>query len=359
MMKPLPRPLFTSALVALVLSPAAVPLVLAHDGHDHAKAPPDGRAVTSCVRTGRGAYTYESVPNWNQMPEGKQTIGPTHGGIVVDKQGHIYVSVDHPSPHGLLVYSPDGKLVKAVAEDFAGIHGMCINDEGDEQFIYAARNKDRDVAKLRLDGTRAWTITGEQIVQQTGKYKNLGQLSPTGVAVGPDGSVYVADGYGQNWVHQFDKDRKHVKSFGGGGDKPGQFKTCHGIALDNRGEKPLLLVCDRENRRLQHFDLDGTFVAVITEDLRRPCSVSIHGKNVAIAELAGRVAIIDGKNEVVSELGDNPVVAQRANYRVPPTEWKEGIFTAPHGVSYDKDGNLYVMDWNESGRVSKLKHVKR
>jgi hypothetical protein len=104
--------------------------------------------------------------------------------------------------------------------------------------------------------------------------------------------------------------------------------------------------------------MDGNFVAVITEGLRLPCSVSFHGDHVAIAELEGRVAIIDGNNKVVSVLGDNPDVKQRANYNVPPNDWKPGVFTAPHGVSYDKDQNLYVMDWNASGRVSRLNLTK-
>jgi len=121
---------------------------------------------------------------------------------------------------------------------------------------------------------------------ESGKYKDAKQYHPTGIAVGPDGSVYVADGYGQNWVHKFDKDQKYVKSFGGLGEEPGKFKTCHGIALDRRGGKNLLLVSDRENKRLQHFDLDGNFVAVIAENLRRPCCVSFFGDHVVIAELA-------------------------------------------------------------------------
>ena len=61
---------------------------------------------------------------------------------------------------------------------------------------------------------------------------------------------------------------------------------------------------------------------------------------------------------MVSTLGDNPNKEQRANFNVPPEQWKVGVFTAPHGVSYDKDMNLYVMDWNASGRVSRLNLVK-
>lgn len=333
------------------------PVAWAHDGEhpDGTQPPPDAKGVTQLVIAGEGANTYQSVPNWCQMPEGRQTLGATHGGVVVDKKGNIYFSMDG-GPDPILVYGPDGKLIKGIGDPkkLMKIHGMCLNEENGEEFIYGAHLGGKRAVKLKLDGTEVWSIP---VPMESGKYTKPEQYNPTGIAVAPDGTVYVADGYGQNWVHVFDKNQKYVKSFGGKGKGDGQFQTCHGIALDKRGGKNLILVCDRENRRLQHFDLDGKFVAVIAEDLRRPCSVSFFGDHVAIAELAGRVAILDGNNKLVAALGDNPDEKQRANYNVPPANWKEGIFNAPHGISYDHDGNLYVMDWNASGRISRFNKI--
>jgi hypothetical protein len=336
---------------------AAPRAAVAHEGVDHTHAPADALAVTQAVRTGSGDNLYESVPNWCEMPEGRKTLGPTHGGIVEDKAGNIYFTMDG-GPTAIFVYRPDGKLVRGIGDEkLTGIHGLCINDEGGEQFLYAAHLKGRQALKLKLDGTVVWAIPFEKF-NESGKYQKKDQFSPTAIAVGPDGSVFVADGYGQNWVHRFDKDQKYLGSFGGKGEKPGQFQTCHGLAIDKRGGKPLLLVADRANRRLQHFDLDGKFVAVVAENLRLPCAMSFHNGQVAVAELEGRVTILDKDNKEVAHLGDNPNVKQRANYNVPPSEWTPGIFTAPHGVSFDHAGNVYVMDWNSSGRVSKFKPVE-
>ncbi len=328
--------------------------LLAHDGDHAAAAPPDARCVTDAVKTGSGAFTYQSVPNWCQIPEGKKNLGSTHGGVVVDKAGNIYFSMD-TGPQGILVYSPDGKIVRGFAEKFVGIHGLCINDEGGEEFIYAAHLAGKQAVKFKMDGTVVWTIP---LPKESGKYEKPEQYKPTAIAVAPNGDVFVADGYGQNWIHQFDKDQKYIRSFGGPGTEPGKFKTCHGLAIDKRGEKPLLLVCDRANKRLQHFDLEGNFVDVAATGLGLPCSLSFHGSNIAVAELEGRVEILDGSNKVVSVVGDEQDKRPRATNKVPPEDWKEGIFNAAHGVSFDKDGNLYVEDWNYTGRICKMSLVK-
>lgn len=362
------KSLLRSSFVACAL--AAAPFAFGHDGTaaDHSNAPADALSVTAAVTTGSGANTYTSVPNWCQTPTGKAELGsPTHGGVIVDKAGLIYVAMDG-GPDGFLVYSADGKFVKGIAPKYTGMHGVWLNVENGEEFIYAARNGHAEVAKLKLDGTIVWTI-GTPL--ESGKYdgpdwkapevkpgekpaRKRG-YSPTGITVGPNGHVYVVDGYGQNWCHEFDEHQKYVKSFGGPGKDPGKFATCHGISLDTRSGKPLLLISDRANGRLQHFDLEGNPVDVIPlNPAHRPCCVSILGKNVAIAELDGRVEILDETNKVVSVLGENGDKKLAGNYKAPVADWKDGIFTAPHGVSYDHEGNLYVEDWNASGRISKL-----
>ena len=348
--------MLVTVLACAALLVAAATTALAHEGVDHTHAPGDALAVTQAVRTGSGDNAFESVPNWCQIPDNKPTLGPTHGGIVEDKDGNIYFTMDG-GPHAILVYKPDGSFVRAMGDEkLTGIHGLCINDEGGDQFLYAAHLKGKQALKLKLDGTVVWSIPFEKF-NESGKYQNKDQFKPTAIAVAPDGSVFVADGYGQNWVHKFDKDQKYLMSFGGPGKEPGKFNTCHGLAIDKRGEKPLLLVADRANRRLQHFDFDGKFVDVAAENLRLPCAMSFRNGQVAVAELEGRVTILDKDNKEVAHLGDNPDLKQRANYNVPPDQWKPGIFTAPHGVSFDHLGNVYVMDWNASGRVSKFKHL--
>ncbi|MFN0009799.1 MAG: 6-bladed beta-propeller [Planctomycetota bacterium] len=312
-------------------------------------APPDARAITESVRTGEGDWTFESVAGWAKIPEGK-TYGPTHGGVAVTKSGEIFTATD--GPEGIAVFAPDGTLARTVGKEFSGCHSLLVREEGGEEFLYAAHLRGHQVVKLRLDGTAVWTLGAPM---ESKAYESPEKFQPTSVAVAPDGTIFVADGYGTSLIHLFDAQRKWVKSFAGAGTEDGKVQTCHGIAIDARGKTPLLLVCDRENRRLVRFDLAGKFVDTFAEDLRRPCAVSFLGDAVAVAELAGRVTILDGRGKVLAHLGDNPDESQRANFGVPPASWKDGIFTAPHGLAFDGEGDLLVQDWNQSGRISKLR----
>ena len=89
------------------------------------------------VRMGCGIMTFDTVPGWGLDEEGKSIIGPTHGGVVVDKAGNIYTSADM----GVFVFSPDGKLVRRfVGDDYTRLHDIEIREEGDAEFIYGARN---------------------------------------------------------------------------------------------------------------------------------------------------------------------------------------------------------------------------
>jgi sugar lactone lactonase YvrE len=322
-----------------------------HDPEAAAAAPADARAITERVRTGEGAWTFESVAGWAKIPEGK-TYGPTHGGVAIAKSGEIYTATD--GPEGIAVFAPDGQLARTVGKEFSGCHSILLREEQGTEFLYCAHLRGHQIVKLRLDGTAVWTLGAPM---ESKAYESPDKFQPTSVAVAPDGSIFVADGYGTSLIHRFDRERKWVKSFAGAGTEDGKVNTCHGLAIDERGKTPLLLVCDRENRRLVRFDLDGTYVDTLAKDLRRPCTVAFRGDALAVAELEGRVTILDAAGKELAHLGDNPDASQRANFGVPPESWKDGIFTAPHGLAFDARGDLYVQDWNQSGRISKLRHT--
>jgi len=121
-----------------------------------------------------------------------------------------------------------------------------------------------------------------------------------------------------------------------------------------------LLICDRNHQpkgRLLHYGLDGKFIGEVITGLGMPTSVAVQGDYVSVPDLHGRVVILDKENKIISTVGANPDAKKGRSYNIPQSRWVEGAFSGTHGSYWDKDGNLYVQDWNVSGRVMKLVRV--
>lgn len=305
------------------------------------------------VRMGSGLMTFDTVPGWGLLPTGHSALGPTHGSVVVDKAGDIYASAQK----GVVVFSPDGKVIRTfVGPQFTQIHDMKIRDEGGAEFIYAARNDAGEGIKFNAH-------SGEIVLhlpfpKESGL--NLKVFHPTAIAVAPNGDIFLSDGYGSDHIFKFDKNGKYLKHFGTQGNKLKEFHTAHGMTLDTRYDPPRLLICDRNHEpkgRLLHYDLDGNFLGEVVTGLGMPTSASIQGDYVSVPDLHGRVVILNKNNTIIAVLGNNPDPAKGANYNIPQKDWVEGAFSGTHGSAWDKDGNLYVEDWNVSGRITKLVRV--
>ena len=89
-----------------------------------------------------------------------------------------------------------------------------------------------------------------------------------------------------------------------------------------------------------------------------PTSAAVQGDYVSVPDLLGRVVILDKNNTIMAVLGYNADPKKGANYGITQDQWQEGVFSGTHGSYWDKDGNLYVQDWNVSGRIMKLVRVK-
>jgi len=306
------------------------------------------------VRVGEGDHVFTWNAGWGKIPD-TVDLGNTHGAVVRDSKGLIYFNTD--TERAVCVFKQDGTFVKAFGKEWkGGLHGMCISKEADGEFLYVTHTGKHTFAKLTLDGETVWK-RGYPV--EAGVYTNKGaRFRPTSIAVGPDGSVFVADGYGLSYVHKFDKNQKWVRTFGGPGTKPGLMRTPHGVWMDTRMESPRLFVADRENHRIQIFDLDGKLLSVVDKGLRRPCNMSQWGEFLVVADLAGRITILDHHNKVACQVGDQPDPKKRARNGIPKDAWANGQFLSPHGACWDEHGNIYVMDWNRFGRMTKLVRVK-
>jgi len=318
----------------------------------------EAQADTRCdqprgsLQTGNGEWTYRVVPDWGRLPAGI-TFGGTHGAIATDKASNIYVSTQ--SETGILVYGQDGVLTKTIAGKYPEVHSLVHAEENGEEFFYATVQKGNPnenwlFVKMKMDGTVTQKITAPS---EAG-FKSPNEWRITAAIPAPDGSIFIANGYGDSRIFRFDKKGNYQASYGGKGREEGLFDCSHGLAVDTRYGQPLLLICDRENRRLCHFDFDGKFVRTITTHLRRPCQVSFYRDFAVVSELEGRVTILDRDNIPVAFLGDNPQKSQWANYNLSPSDIAVANFSAAHGCFIDRDATIYVSDWNHLGRITRL-----
>jgi 6-bladed beta-propeller len=312
------------------------------------------QAPNKPVRMGCGEMTFDTVPGWGLGDDGKSVLGPTHGSVVIDKAGNIYTSAQA----GVFVFSSDGKLIrKYLGDKYADIHDMKIRDEESGEFIYGARNNNAEA--IKFDSQTGEIVLKLPFPKESGL--NLTQFNPTAITVTSEGDIYLADGYASNIIFKFDKTGKYLMHFGKKGNGLKEFNTAHGMTLDTRYNPSRLLICDRNHEpkgRLLHYSLDGNFIDEVVTGLGMPTSAVVQGDYVSVPDLHGRLVILDKSNTIIAVLGHNSDPAKRVNFNVPQDQWIEGIFSGTHGSSWDHAGNLYVQDWNVSGRIMKLVKVK-
>ncbi|MFM1768549.1 MAG: hypothetical protein RJA22_1078 [Verrucomicrobiota bacterium] len=325
---------------------------------------------------GEGEHRYEVHHNWAQLPA-QYTWQTTHN-VAVDREGLLYVIhegrenlKEHPS---IFVFDGQGKFVRAFGNQFqGGGHGLEVRTEGREQFLYVTGYQQlKNFAKLTLKGEVVWEKRAPMdsalypAGEDTKPAKRWGRdaFMPTNYAFLPDGGFFLADGYGSFRIHRYDKNGQWLSMFGAPGKGDGQFNTPHGLALDDRpGRPPSVVVCDRANKRLQWFSLEGKHLKTM-DGFLLPANADTHGDLLLIPDLQARVTLLGRDNQVLAHLGEDPEwraqvlkdgMKLRRNKQ--GEGWVAGRFLHPHDACFDAQGNIFVAEWVDSGRITKLRKV--
>jgi len=361
------KPTRREFLAAATAAPALSPILLGLQDKTGTRAP----------IIGDGDHRYEAIHDWGELPS-QIAWGNTHN-VAEDAQGQIYVhhTVHASSQSGdsIVVFDRTGKFVRSFGKEYRGVaHGMWLRKEGSSEFLYLTVNAANArmqpqpdlpscVVKMTLRGEIVYKIQGppdipEYKVPAGAPAPALPLYNPTNIAIAANGDLYVADGYGSYYINRYNSKGQYVSTFGGRGSDPGQLKEPHGIWMDYRAKTPVLMVTDRRNNRVQRFTPDGTFIDFVT-GLRLPSHFHERNGIVAVADLQTRVTLLDRSNNVILHLGD-PTPASPPN---PPRGTQDrsafvpGQFVNPHGVLFDREGNIFVAEWVEIGRLTKLRKV--
>jgi hypothetical protein len=311
-------------------------------------------AAVILVTTAGAALQFTPVANWNRLPPGKTQMGNMHGDVAVSSAGEVYVSVQDPEA-GLQVYSPAGAFLRSLPGAPPDLHGFVIRKHADGEYIYGARMRGQEALKMTLDGRIVLSLPASAIPAQfknTNAQTGLPNVLFTGIDVAASGDIYVTDGYASDYIHRFNRLGTYLGSFGGK-QPPYSFNTLHKLAIDTRFEPARLIGTDRANNRVVHMALDGTFIGVVAKDLLLPAAIVISGDYAIVGELTGRATILDKSGAVVGRLGENKGDGVGSN-KLPPEQWKTGLFLAPHGVALNARGDLFVSEFNAFGRVHRF-----
>ena len=296
---------------------------------------------------------YRINTRWSQAAVGRFPDNDCHDSVH-DHKGRILL-LTNETKNNVLIYDKNGKLLGTWGTEYPGAHGFTLFNENGTDVLFICDNNRHQVIKTTIDGKVLMTL---DYPRETGMYDKAEEYVPTETAIAPNGDIYVADGYGKDYVIQYDPQGRYIRHFGGRGDTPAHLQNAHGVCLDLRDKaNPTLIVTSREQNAFKRYDLEGNYLETIALPGAWVCRPVIKGDYLYAAVLqsssrpwmqSGFVTILDKQNKVVSNLaGSEPT------YTGPtPDEMYQTIkaFQYPHDVCVDDEENLYVAQWN-SGKT--------
>ena len=265
---------------------------------------------------------HKVVKDWAQLPKG-WNFGETTS-VAVDAQDNVWVF--HRGPHQVIQFDKAGKFLRAWDEvPHTSAHGVAVGPDGGIWLVDVAAHR---VAKFNPEG-RLQMVIGNPGGNPGDNETPYSFNRPTHLAFKPNGDFYVSDGYVNSRVLLFSKDGKQLKAWGTKGTGDGQFDLVHDVTVDNRGR---VYVADRNNSRVQVFDADGKFLTKWTE-VGQPWGLYYVEKENAIYMADGR------DNRIVKLNTEGQVLGQLSEFGKAP-----GQLDFPHHLAVDSEGSIYVAE---------------
>jgi peptidylamidoglycolate lyase len=296
---------------------------------------------------------YRLDTKWGALDATKYPVKDCHE-MVQDSRGRILL-LTNETKNNIIIYDRSGKLITTWGTEYPGAHGLTLFNENGQEVLFICDNNRHQVIKTTIDGRVLMTL---DYPRDTGQYTKAEEYVPTETAIAANGDIYVADGYGKDFIIQYNSKGEYIRHFGGKGEKPENLKNAHGITIDNRDpKKPVLMISSRQENAFKRFEFDGKYIDTIALPGAWVCRPVIKGEYLYAAVLtssskafkeSGFVTILNKQNKVVSNLGGNEPVYK--DNKLQEMFQTDKVFIYPHDVCIDNDENMYVAQWN-SGKV--------
>lgn len=309
-------------------------------------------SVKNSAVYGHNNMTYTLNSEWGNLNPSQTPVNDCHE-MVQDSKGRI-VLLTNETKNNVIVYNTSGKLIESWGHQFPGAHGLTIQHNGNEDFLFITDTDKHQVYKTTLDGSVLLTVNAPKDIPA---YQKPEAFVPTETTVLDNGEFYIADGYGAQHILHYDEKGNLKNAFGGRGEGDAHFDNAHGICVDKRNGTPTLLITDRTRNAFKRFSLDGKLIEVIHLPGACMCRPVIKGDHLYAAvlrspsldnEKTGFITILDKNNKVVSNLGGS--APQYIGGVLQPMSQADKILIHPHDVCVDNEGSIYVAQW-ASGKV--------
>uniref|UniRef100_A0A1X7TZD3 SMP-30/Gluconolactonase/LRE-like region domain-containing protein n=1 Tax=Amphimedon queenslandica TaxID=400682 RepID=A0A1X7TZD3_AMPQE len=259
-------------------------------------------------------------------------------GVALTDDNHVMITEAYG--HCVTILDREGKKVKSLGGEGGSGNVKFYYSRGvtftPDKFLLVSDDSNR-IQKISMDG---------YLVASVGE-KGSGPLqfnTPHGIAVSPiTGQVYIAD-TNNHRIQVLNPDLTFSHSFGSKGSANGQFQSPRDIAIDSQG---LVYVADKNNDRIHKFSPDGKFVGQFGTKGSGPGQLNWPNGITIDTAATGLVYVSEWGNNCISVFTSDGVFVRKFG--------SEGSnidqFKSPYGLAFNKDGLLYVCDYNNSRLV--------
>lgn len=270
--------------------------------------------------------SYKAVPHGVTLPDNVPLGRPS--GVTFDSHGHLLVFTRGDQPL-LEIDAAKGTLIKAFGEGrYVRSHGLRVDPQGN---IWTTDVAGHTVTKMSANGDVLLTLG---VKGQAGNWDEAAGArlfnEPNDIGFAPNGDVIVVQGHGKGEPRalRFDKTGKFITSWGGLGSGPGQFDQSHSVVVDARSR---VYIADRQNHRVQIFDLDGKYIAE-WKFAGLPCGLFIggNGQMYLASGFSGQILTLDANGKPTGMFGQ-------------PGRGL-GEFGEAHYMTVAPSGDIYVAD---------------